>query len=123
MSKYYSKEVMDRFMSPKYFGEMKDADAVGLVGNPRCGDEMEVYIKVREGKVESASFRTLGCAAAIATSDVVCEMITGKSLEEAVSITEKEMVDKLKDLPHVKVHCASLALEGVKEAVKKYEGK
>ncbi len=123
MKNYYSKEAMNRFLNPKHFGVIEDADGVGVVGNERCGDEMEIYIKVVEGKISSASFRTLGCAAAIATSDVVCEMIIGKNIKEAVSLTEKEMVENLEYLPKVKTHCASLALAGVRAAVKDYEAK
>ncbi len=121
MKSYYSKEAVQRFMHPKFFGEMKDADAVGVVGNERCGDEMEIYIKVDNGKIINASFRTLGCAAAIATSDVVCEMVIGKNIKDAVELTEKEMVEKLEYLPNTKVHCASLALNGLRAAVENYE--
>lgn len=123
MKSYYSKEAMNRFSNPKYFGVIEDADGVGVVGNERCGDEMEIYLSVKEGKITNASFRTLGCAAAIATSDVVCEIIIGKNLKDAVSLTEKEMVERLEYLPAVKVHCASLALAGVRAAVKNYEEK
>ncbi len=121
MKNYYTKEVIDRFLNPKHFGEMKDASGIGKAGNPRCGDQMEVFIKVKEGKIIDASFRTLGCAAAIATSDVICEMIIGKTPKEALSITEEEMVKELKKLPAVKVHCSSLAIEGLKKAVNDYE--
>lgn len=116
---------MKRFLNPEHFGEMKDANGVGKVGNPRCGDEMTVYIKVEEGIIKKASFQTWGCAAAIATSDVVCEMVKGKHVKEALSLTEKEMVEKLKKLPALKVHCASLAIKGLKEAIDDYgkEGK
>lgn len=123
MKNYYSKESMSRFLNPKHFGVIENADGVGVVGNERCGDEMEIYISVDKGKISRASFRTLGCAAAIATSDVVCEMIIGKNVKDAVSLTEKEMVERLEYLPNVKVHCASLALAGVRAAVKNYEEK
>lgn len=121
MKSYYSKESMNRFLNPKHFGTIDNADGVGVVGNERCGDEMEIYISVEKGKITNASFRTLGCAAAIATSDVVCEMIIGKDVKDAVSLTEKEMVERLEYLPNVKIHCASLALAGVRAAVKNYE--
>ncbi len=123
MKTYYSKDSIKRFLNPKRFGEIKDASGVGKVGNDRCGDEMEIYISVKDGKITDASFRTLGCAAAIATSDVVCEMIIGKEIDKAVSLTEKEMIEKLEYLPHTKVHCASLALKGVKAAVDDYNKK
>lgn len=114
---------MERFLNPKHMGEMKDASGVGEVGNPKCGDQMTVYIKVKDGKITDASFQTLGCAAAIATSDVICEMAIGKKTEEALSVTEKEMIEKLKELPAVKVHCSSLAIEGLKKAIENYEEK
>ncbi len=123
MKTYYSKESIERFLNPKFFGEMKNPDGVGKVGNKRCGDEMEIYISVKKGRITGASFRTLGCAAAIATSDIICEMVVGKKPEEAVSLTEKEMVKKLEYLPNTKVHCASLALEGLKAAVDDYNKK
>ncbi len=123
MNSYYTKETMERFLNPKHFGEMKDANAVGRVGNPKCGDQMTVYLKIEDGKIKNASFQTLGCAAAIATSDVICEMITGKTIKEALSITEKEMIEKLEKLPAVKVHCSSLAISGLKKAIEDYEEK
>ncbi len=121
MKSYYSKELMDRFLNPKYFGEMKNPDGVSKVGNPRCGDQMTVYLKIKNGKIEDASFQTLGCAAAIAISDLVCEMVIDRSLEEACLLTEKEMIKELKDLPSVKIHCSSLSIKGVKEAIEDYE--
>jgi nitrogen fixation protein NifU and related proteins len=121
MNNYYTKETMKRFLEPKFFGEMKDANGIGRVGNPKCGDQMTVYIKLEKGKIKDASFQTLGCAAAIATSDVVCEMAIGKRLEEAVEITQKEMIEKLEKLPAVKVHCSSLAIEGLKKAIENYK--
>ncbi len=123
MNNYYTKETIDRFTNPKYLGEIKDADGVGKVGNPRCGDQMTVYIKVEKGKISDASFQTLGCAAAIATSDVVCEMAIGKKIEDAKNITEKDMIAKLEKLPAVKVHCSSLAIEGLKKAIENYENR
>ncbi len=123
MNSYYTKETMERFLNPKHFGEMKDANAVGRVGNPKCGDQMTVYLKIEDGKIKNASFQTLGCAAAIATSDVICEMIIGKTIKKALSITEKEMIEKLEKLPAVKVHCSSLAISGLKKAIEDYEEK
>lgn len=123
MNSYYTKETMERFLNPKHFGEMKDASAVGRVGNPKCGDQMTVYLKIKDGKIKNASFQTLGCAAAIATSDVICEMIIGKTIKKALSITEKEMIEKLEKLPAVKVHCSSLAISGLKKAIEDYEEK
>ncbi len=121
MKNQYSKEVQERFFSPKHFGEMKEANGVGKVGNPQCGDQMTVYLKIKDDKIVKASFQTLGCVAAIATSDVVCEMVEGKSIKEASLLTQEEMIKKLQGLPMVKVHCSSLAIEGLKEAIKDYE--
>ncbi len=121
MNNYYTKETMERFLNPKHLGEMKDANGIGEVGNPRCGDQMKVYIKVDKGEIKKASFQTLGCVAAIATSDVICEMVIGKSIEEALKITEKEMIEKLENLPAVKVHCSSLAINGLKKAIDDYQ--
>jgi nitrogen fixation protein NifU and related proteins len=121
MNKYYTKETMERFLNPQHMGFMDDANGIGEVGNPRCGDQMKVYIKVEKGKIKKASFQTLGCVAAIATSDVICEMVIGKTLEEALEITEKEMIKRLKKLPSVKIHCSSLAIEGLKKAIDDYK--
>ncbi len=121
--KDYTNEVKKRFLNPTYFGEMENPSGVGLVGNPKCGDQMTVYIKIKDDKIEKASFQTLGCVAAIATSDIVCEMIVGKTLTEAYNITEKEMIKGLEKLPSIKVHCSSLAVEGVKKAIDDYKQK
>ncbi len=121
MTNKYTKETIERFLKPKHLGEIKNADGVGKAGNPCCGDEMMMYIKVKDGKIKKASFHTYGCVAAIATSDVVCEIIVGKTLEEAVAITEKEVIAKIKSLPVIKVHCSLLALEGLRSAIKDYE--
>ncbi len=121
--KDYNSEVKKRFLNPSHFGEIKDADGVGVVGNPKCGDQMTVYIKIKNNKIIDASFQTLGCVAAIATSDVVCEMIVGKTIDRAYNITEEEMIKFLGDLPAVKVHCSSLAVKGVKKAIDEYRKK
>jgi len=121
MNNYYTEETMERFLNPKHIGNMDDANGIGEVGNPRCGDQMKVYIKVEKGKIKKASFQTLGCVAAIATSDAICEMIIGKTIDEALKITEKEMIERLKKLPPVKIHCSSLAIEGLKKAIDDYK--
>ena len=122
---YYSKEVIKRFTHPKNFGEIKGADAVGKVGNPRCGDIMKLYLKVEEkaGKeiIKDIKFNTLGCAAAIATSDMACDLAKGKTLSQALKINYQEIVKKLGDLPPLKIHCSVLAKEGLKAAVTDYE--
>jgi len=121
---YYSKEVIKRFTHPKNFGEIKKADGVGRVGNPRCGDIMKLYIKVeeRDGKeiIKDIKFNTLGCAAAIATSDMACDLVKGKTLKEALKIDYKKIIKELGDLPSIKIHCSVLAREGLKAAIKNY---
>ena len=121
MKPYYSKEVIKRFTNPKNFGEIKNADGVGKVGNPRCGDIMRLYIKVNDKKmIEDIKFHTLGCAAAIATSDMACDLARGKTLKKALKIDYKKIIKKLGDLPPIKIHCSVLAKEGLKAAVKNY---
>ena len=127
MKSYYTKEAIKRFMNPKNFGTIKNADGVGEVGNIKCGDLMKLYIKVKKEKdkkiITDVKFNTLGCAAAIATSDAVCEMVKGKTIEEALRIGYQDVVEKLGSLPSVKIHCASLAQEGLKSAIIDYEKK
>ncbi|OGZ19249.1 MAG: iron-sulfur cluster assembly scaffold protein [Candidatus Nealsonbacteria bacterium RBG_13_38_11] len=124
MKPYYSKEVIKRFTHPKNFGEIKNADAVGRVGNPRCGDIMKLYIKIEKKKgkeiIKDIKFHTLGCAAAIATSDMACDLVKGKTLKEAQKIDYKKIIKALGDLPAIKIHCSVLAREGLKAAVKDY---
>ena len=125
MKPYYTKEVIKRFTHPKNFGEIKNADGVGRVGNPRCGDIMKLYLKVtkRGGKeiIQDIKFHTLGCAAAIATSDMACDLVKGKTLEEALRIDYQKIIKALGDLPPIKIHCSVLAREGLKAAVENYE--
>lgn len=108
-------------------GEMKDADAVGEVGNPVCGDLMFIYIKVKEENgreiIDDISFQTFGCAAAIATSSMVTELAKGKTLDEAIEITRGDVADSLDGLPPIKMHCSNLAADGLHEAIKKYREK
>ena len=116
----YNKEVLEHFMHPRNVGEIADADGVGEVGNPVCGDIMWIYIKVQEDRISDIKFKTLGCAAAIATSSKVTELAKGKTLDEALSMSNKAIVDSLGGLPPVKVHCSLLAVDGLKEAVYDY---
>ena len=108
-------------------GEMKDADAVGEVGNPVCGDLMAIYIKVKEEEgneiIDDISFQTFGCAAAIATSSMITELAKGKTLEDAAKITRDNIADSLDGLPPIKLHCSNLAADGLKDAIKKYHEK
>ena len=119
--KTYSDEAMDRFLNPRNMGELDNPDGVGDVGNPSCGDLMTIYIKVEDGRISDMKFKTLGCAAAIATSDMVCDVAKGRSLEEAKNITFQDIVDELGTLPPSKVHCADLAQKGLKEAIDDYK--
>ncbi len=115
---------MEHFRNPRNMGEMKDADSVGEVGNPTCGDLMYIYIKVGEedGKeiIEDISFQTFGCAAAIATSSMVTELAKGKTLDVALKITKKDVAESLDGLPPIKMHCSNLAAEALTLSVKKY---
>ncbi len=127
MKSYYTKKAISHFMNPKNFGRIKDADGVGEVGNIKCGDLMKLYIKVEKKKMKKiitdAKFHTLGCAAAIATSDAVCELVKGKTIEEALRVKYEDVVKKLGTLPSVKIHCATLAQEGLKTAIADYESR
>ncbi len=123
MKKSYSDKAMKHFLNPENMGEIEDADGVGEVGNPRCGDLMTIYIKVKDDTIKEMRFKTLGCAAAIATSDMICEMAQGKKIEDALKITFQDLVDNLGSLPQTKVHCADLAQKGLKAAVEDYESK
>ncbi|MHA2119726.1 MAG: iron-sulfur cluster assembly scaffold protein [Promethearchaeota archaeon] len=118
---------MDHFKNPRNMGEMKDADSVGEVGNPTCGDLMYIYIKVGEEDgeeiIEDISFQTFGCAAAIATSSMVTELAKGKTLDESMEITRAEVADNLDGLPAIKLHCSNLAADGLHDAIKKYRQK
>ncbi|MFH1462489.1 MAG: iron-sulfur cluster assembly scaffold protein [bacterium] len=119
---YYSKEVIKRFTNPKNFGEIKNASGIGKAGNPRCGDLMKLYIRVdKKGIIEDIKFHTLGCAAAIATSDMACDLARGKKIKDALKIDYKKIVKELGDLPPIKIHCSVLAKEGLKAAVDDYE--
>jgi nitrogen fixation NifU-like protein len=104
-------------------GEMEDADAVGEVGNPTCGDLMYIYIKVKDEKIDDISFQTFGCGAAVATSSMVTEMAKGKTLDEALEITRKDVADSLDGLPPIKMHCSNLAADGLHKAIEKYREK
>jgi nitrogen fixation NifU-like protein len=119
----YSEKVMDHFMDPRNMGDIKDADAVGTVGNPACGDVMRLYIKVDGDKITEAKFKTFGCGAAIATSSMATEMIKDKSLEEAEKITNEAVAEALDGLPPNKMHCSVLAQEAIEAAIKNYKEK
>ena len=119
----YSDKVMDHFANPRNVGEIKDADGVGKVGNPQCGDVMWLYIKVKDDIITDIKFKTFGCGAAIATSSMITELAKGKTLEEAKKISRQDVADSLDGLPPVKLHCSNLASDALKEAIKDYEAK
>ncbi|MBT3354596.1 MAG: Fe-S cluster assembly scaffold protein NifU [Candidatus Scalindua sp.] len=119
----YSEKVMDHFMEPRNMGDIKDADAVGTVGNPACGDVMRLYLKVEGDKIVEAKFKTFGCGAAIATSSMSTEMIVGKTLDEALEVTNEAVAEALDGLPPNKMHCSVLAQEAIEAAIKDYKEK
>jgi len=119
----YSEKVMEHFKNPRNVGEIENPDGVGHVGNPVCGDIMELYIKVKDGTIVDAKFKTFGCGAAIATSSMVTEMVKGRSIEEALEISNKAVAEALGGLPPVKMHCSVLAEEALKSALEDYLSK
>lgn len=119
----YSNKVMDHFKNPRNVGEIEKPDGVGHVGNPVCGDIMELYIKVKDGIIVDAKFKTFGCGAAIATSSMVTEIVKGKSLKEALKISNKTVAEALDGLPAVKMHCSVLAEDALKSAIEDYRNK
>ena len=116
----YTEKVMDHFRNPRNMGEIPDADGVGSVGNPVCGDMMTIYIKVRNNHIEDIKFKTYGCGAAVATSSMVTEIAQGKTLEEAMKITRASVADSLGGLPPVKMHCSNLAADALHAAIEDY---
>ena len=119
----YSKKVMDHFMSPRNVGEIKDADGIGEVGNPVCGDMMTFYIKVKDNKLDDVKFKTFGCGAAIAVSSMVSEMAKGKTLDEALKISNKNVAKELGGLPKNKLHCSNLGADALHKAIENYQKK
>ncbi len=116
----YSDKVMEHFKNPRNVGEIENPDGIGHVGNPVCGDIMELYIKVNDNTIVDAKFKTFGCGAAIATSSIVTEMVKGKRIEEALKISNKAVAEALNGLPPVKMHCSVLAEEALKSAIEDY---
>ncbi len=119
----YTEQVMDHFMNPRNMGEMEDASGVGTVGNAKCGDIMRIYIKVENDVITDVSFKTFGCGAAIATSSKATELVKGKTIDEALQITNKMVMESLGGLPPVKVHCSVLAEEALHAAIQDYKDK
>lgn len=119
----YSEKVMDHFSNPRNVGEIPDADGVGEVGNPTCGDIMRIYLKVKDNIIEDVKFKTFGCGAAVATSSMVTEMVKGKTLDEALEVSNKQVAEALDGLPPAKMHCSNLAADALHNAIKDYREK
>ena len=120
MAGIYSEKVMEHFMHPRNVGIIEDADGIGEVGNPVCGDIMKMYVKIKDNVITDIKFQTFGCGSAIATSSMATEMIKGKTIEEALTLTNKAVAEALGGLPKVKMHCSVLAEEAVKAAIDDY---
>lgn len=116
----YSEKVMDHFANPRNMGEIPDADGIGEVGNPKCGDIMKIYLKIEAGVIKDVKFKTFGCGAAVATSSMATELIKGKSIDDALKVTNKAVMEALDGLPPVKVHCSVLAEQAIKAALSDY---
>lgn len=116
----YSEKVMEHFSNPRNVGELEDANAVGQVGNPKCGDIMKIYMKIEDDTIKDISFKTFGCGAAIATSSMATELVKGKTIEEALKLTNSAVAEALDGLPPAKLHCSVLAEEGIKSAISDY---
>lgn len=116
----YSEKVMDHFAHPRNVGEMENPDGVGKVGNPVCGDIMNLYLRVKDGVITDATFKTFGCGAAIATSSMVTELVKGKAVKDALAISNRAVAEALGGLPPIKMHCSVLAEEALKAAIDDY---
>jgi len=116
----YSQKVMDHFENPRNVGEIENADGVGQVGNPKCGDIMKMYLKIDNDVITDVKFKTFGCGAAVATSSMATEMIKGKTIEEALKVTNKAVAEALDGLPPAKMHCSNLAEEAIRAAIQDY---
>lgn len=117
----YSKVVIDRFQNPRNAGGMHGANAIGQVGNAGCGDIMKMYLKINDaGLIENAKFKTFGCCAAIASTDIACDLIKGKSIEEALKVTNKDVVEMLGELPPHKLHCSLMAEQSIRAAIEDF---
>ena len=116
----YSEKVMDHFENPRNVGEIEDADGVGTVGNPKCGDIMKMYLKIEDDIITDVKFKTFGCGAAVATSSMATELVKGKTVSEALELTNQAVIEALDGLPPVKIHCSVLAEEAIKAALDDY---
>jgi len=123
MSEGYTDKVLDYFRNPHNMGKIENPDGIGKVGNKVCGDVMWIYIKVKEDIITDCKFETFGCVAAIATSSALTDLVKGKSIEEALKISNKDVANELEGLPAIKMHCSLLAEQGLKSAIEDYRGK
>ncbi|MFH1013519.1 MAG: Fe-S cluster assembly scaffold protein NifU [Thermoplasmatota archaeon] len=123
MNDKYTEKVKDHFFHPRNVGEIPDADGVGTVGNPTCGDVMTMYIKVKDDHIIDVKFKTYGCAAAIASSSIATELVKGKTIKEALELTRDDVAKELGGLPAMKMHCSNLASDALREAIKDYKEK
>lgn len=120
MAAVYSEKVMDHFTNPRNVGELEDANGIGEIGNAKCGDIMKMYIRVVDGRIEDVRFKTFGCGSAIATSSIATEMIKGQTIEDALKLSNKAVVEALDGLPAHKIHCSVLAEQAIKAAIADY---
>ena len=116
----YSEKVMDHFVNPRNVGELENANAIGEVGNPKCGDIMKIYMRIEDDIIKDVTFKTFGCGAAVATSSMATEMVKGKTVKEALALTNKAVTEALDGLPPQKIHCSVLAEEAIKSALANY---
>jgi len=116
----YSEKVMDHFANPRNVGELENANGIGQVGNPKCGDVMKIYMYIKDGVIQDVRFKTYGCGAAIATSSISTELVKGKTIEEALDISNRAVTEALDGLPREKLHCSVLAEEGIRSAIADY---
>jgi len=121
MALEYTKEVMKNFLEPQNMGEIENADGTGEVGSPACGDIMRLQIKVKDNKIEDIKFKTFGCAAAIASTSMITQMVKGKSLEYAETLKMSEVAEELKGLPQIKMHCSTMGIQTLRRAIKDYK--
>jgi nitrogen fixation NifU-like protein len=119
----YSAKVLEHFRNPRNMGQLENPDGVGEVGNPVCGDVMKLYVKIDDDKIADVKFETFGCAAAIATSSIVTEMVMGKPIDEALKVSSRAVAQALDGLPPIKMHCSNLAADALKAAIKDYRSK
>lgn len=123
MSSIYTEKVLDHFRNPRNMGKMENPDGVGKVGNPKCGDVMVIYIKVKDEKIFDIKFQTFGCTAAIASSSIATELVKGKTLDEALRLNRSDVAKELGGLPAIKMHCSLLATDALKAAIEDYRNK